>query len=157
MPDGRARAVSLDIRAEDTTQVLTITNYREELSVYKPARPPPGRQDTLMSQEAFEAIPLESAPTLTVLLLLEGLGISLMNRSIIEVIYLSTKAFQIEYSQSEFSQTINLSIGRLQIDNQLPEATSMVVMQPTPLPQRHSGSNLPFIQCSVIILNDRSE
>ena len=107
-----------------------------------------------MSQEAFEAIEQEATPSLTVLLSLEGIGLSLINRSIIEVIYLSARALKVEYMNSDVSQSIDLSIGHLQVDNQLPEATFNVVFQPTPI-NRQGAPKLPTVHASVIILNDR--
>jgi len=107
-----------------------------------------------MSQEAFEAIEQEATPTLTVSLSLEGIGLSLINRSMIEVVYLSTRGLKVEYMNSDVSQSIDLSIGHLQIDNQLPEATFNVVFQPTPI-SRQGAPKLPTVNASVIILNDR--
>lgn len=108
-----------------------------------------------MSQEAFEAVNQETPPSLTLFLILEGFGLSLMNRSAVEVVYFSTKSLKLEYTTSEVSQSVNLSIGHIQIDNQLPEATFQVVLQPSPLPSRRTGPPLPAVQCSVILLNDR--
>lgn len=151
-----SRTVALDIRADGPTQILTISNYNEAVSVYKRARAPTGRQETLMSQEAFEAIQEDTTPSLTVSLVLEGFGLSISNKSAIEVLYLSTKQFKLEYTTNESSQAINLSIGHIQIDNQLPEATFHVVLQPSPLPSRRIGPPLPTVQASVVLLNDAS-
>jgi vacuolar protein sorting-associated protein 13A/C len=109
-----------------------------------------------MSQEAFEAIEQEATPTLTVSLSLEGIGLSLINRSIIEVVYLSARGLKVEYMNSNVSQSVDLSIGHLQVDNQLPEATFNVVFQPTPI-SRQGAPKLPTVQASVVILNDRCE
>lgn len=122
--------------------------------MYKPVRRPTGRQDTLLSQEAFEAIEQDATPTLTVSLSLEGIGLSLINRSMIEVVYLSARGLKVEYMNSDISQSIDLQIGHLQIDNQLPEATFNVVFQPTPI-SRQGAPKLPTVNASVIILNDR--
>ncbi|KIM32678.1 hypothetical protein M408DRAFT_326439 [Serendipita vermifera MAFF 305830] len=156
LPNRSSCTVALDIRAEGTTQILSITAYNEARSVYKRARAPTGRQETLMSQEAFEAVNQESPPSFTLFLILEGFGLSLMNRSAVEVVYFSTKMLKLEYIMSDLSQTINLSIGHIQLDNQLPEATFQVVLQPSPLPSRRTGPPLPVVQSSVILLNDRS-
>lgn len=110
-----------------------------------------------MSQEAFEAIQEDGPPSLTVMVFLDSFGLSLLNRAMVEVVYLSSKAFKLEYAASDISQTINLTIGHLQIDNQLPEATFHVVLQPSPLPSRRSGPPLPVVQSSIILLNDKCE
>lgn len=110
-----------------------------------------------MSAEAFEAIQQESPPSLIVSVILEHFGLSLMNKSVVEVVYFSTEMFKLEYITSDISQTINLSIGHIQLDNQLPEATFQVVLQPSPLPNRRTGPPLPSVQGSVVLLNDSSE
>ncbi|KAG8855475.1 hypothetical protein FRC20_000760 [Serendipita sp. 405] len=156
LPERSSRTVALDIRADGSTQILSITNYNEERSVYKRARAPTGRQETLMSQEAFEAVQEDSTPSLTLFLILEGFGLSLINRSLVEVVHFSAKAFKLEYTMSDTSQSINLSIGDIQLDNQLPEATFQVVLQPSPLPSRRSAPPLPAVQTSIVLLNDKS-
>jgi vacuolar protein sorting-associated protein 13A/C len=145
----------VDIRADEATQVISLSDYNEAQSVYKRARAPTGRQETLMSTEAFEAIQEDKPPSLTIMVFLDSFGLSLLNKSMVEVVYLSSKAFKLEYATSEISQTINLTIGHLQIDNQLPEATLQVVLQPSPLPNRRTGPPLPVVQSSVILLNDK--
>lgn len=110
-----------------------------------------------MSQDAFETIQQESPPSLIVSVILEHFGLSLMNKSAVEVIYFSTEMFKLEYSTSNISQTINLSIGHIQLDNQLPEATFQVVLQPSPLPNRRTGPPLPAVQASLVLLNDSCE
>ncbi|TCD71537.1 hypothetical protein EIP91_008918 [Steccherinum ochraceum] len=154
------RIVSLDVRAEAHKQVLRITRYDPEISLYKPRRRQSGsiaRQDTLSgSQEAFEAIQEEVAPTLSFNLDFEGIGMSLINRRMVEVIYLSLNDLKFEYSNSPVAQAVNLSCGSLQIDNQLHDAIFPVVLQPTPIPRNISTvASLPTVQASMIWLKDQ--
>ena len=153
------RIVSLDIRAEGHKQVLSITNYNPEFSLYKPKRRSTGslgRQDTIgSSQEAFEAVQEEILPTLTLKLDLGGIGLSLINRRMIEVVYLSLNTLKIEYSNSVVAQSVTLSCGSIQLDNQLHDAIFPVVLQPTPIPKDASVASLPTIQSSVIWLKDQ--
>jgi len=110
-----------------------------------------------MNQDAFETVQQESPPSLIVFIILERFGLSLMNKSAVEVIYFSTEMFKLEYSTSNISQTVNLSIGHIQLDNQLPEATFQVVLQPSPMPSRRTGPPLPAVQASLVLLNDSCE
>lgn len=153
------RAVSLDVRADGQTQILKITNYNQALSVYRPRRGASvsiARQDTLSSnQDAFEAVTEEIPPTLVFTLDLEGIGLSFMNRKMLEVVYLSMNTLKFEYSSSPVAQAVNLSLGVLQIDNQLHDAIYPVLLQPTPIPKGASAvASPPTIQASVIWLND---
>ncbi|KIJ26913.1 hypothetical protein M422DRAFT_55306 [Sphaerobolus stellatus SS14] len=154
------RAVSIDIRAEGPTQTLDISNYHEETSLYKPKRRGTGtisRQDTLGStQESFEAITEEENPFLNLRLDLAGLGISLINQRLVEVVYISLRKLELEYSRTEAAQSITLSCGILQVDNQLHEAIYPVALQPSPLPKDESMTvPPPAVQVSVIFLNDQ--
>jgi vacuolar protein sorting-associated protein 13A/C len=87
---------------------------------------------------------------------LEGIGLSLMNRKMLEVVYLSMNSLKFEYSSSPVAQAVNLSLGTLQIDNQLHDAIYPVLLQPTPIPKEASAvASPPTIQASVIWLNDQ--
>jgi vacuolar protein sorting-associated protein 13A/C len=117
------------------------------------------RQDTLgSSQDAFEAVTEEIPPTLMFTLDLEGIGLSLMNRKMMEVVYLSMNSLKFEYSSSPVAQAVNLSLGVLQIDNQLHDAIYPVLLQPTPIPKEASAiASPPTVQASVIWLNDEGK
>ncbi|KAJ7706184.1 vacuolar protein sorting-associated protein 13 [Mycena rosella] len=156
----RNRAVSLDVRADGHKQVLRITNYNPELSLYKPKRTnsiPLSRHDTISgSAEAFDAITEEILPTLAFTVDFAGIGISLVNKKMVEVIYVSLNALKFEYTNSAVAQAVNLSCGTLQIDNQLHDALYPVILQPTPIPKESNGTTaLPTMQASVIWLKDQ--
>lgn len=110
----------------------------------------------MSSQEAFEAVTEEVAPTLAFKLDFEGIGVSLINRRLIEVVYLTVQQLKFEYSSSPVAQSVNLSVGSLQIDNQLHDGAFPVVLQPTPLSRElKNAAALPTVQGSVIWLNDQ--
>jgi vacuolar protein sorting-associated protein 13A/C len=87
---------------------------------------------------------------------LGGIGLSLMNKKMLEVVYLSMNSLKFEYSSSPVAQAVNLSLGTLQIDNQLHDAIYPVLLQPTPIPKDASAvAAPPTIQASAIWLNDQ--
>ncbi|KAH9898385.1 vacuolar protein sorting-associated protein 13 [Cubamyces lactineus] len=153
------RAVSLDVRADGHRQILRITNYIAEYSLYKPRRRDTAsltRQDSISSsQEAFEAVQETVSPVLTVALDLQGIGVSLVNRRMVEVVYLSMNALKFEYTNNPVAQSVTLSCGSVQIDNQLHDALFPVVLQPTPISQDAKVAALPTVQASMIWLNDQ--
>ncbi|TBU65089.1 vacuolar protein sorting-associated protein 13 [Dichomitus squalens] len=154
------RIVSLDVRADGPKQVLRISNYNAELSLYKPRRRSTAsltRQDSMSSsQDAFEAIQETVAPVLTVALDLHGIGVSLINKQMVEVVYTSLNALKFEYASNPVAQSVTLSFGNLQIDNQLHDALFPVLLQPTPITQESkSVAALPTVQASFIWLNDQ--
>lgn len=155
--------MSIDVRADGHKQVLSITNYIAEYSLYKPkSKSPTGsasRQDSMSSTgEAFEAITEEDIPNFGFNITFAGIGMSLVNKRLVEVLYISMNALTFEYTSSSVAQTVNLSCGTLQIDNQLHDAIFPVILQPTPIPKESNGvSPLPTVQASVIWLNDDGE
>ena len=154
------RAVSLDVRADGHKQILRITNYNPEQSLYRPKRSNSvtlSRQDTISSsQEGFEVVQEEIQPSLLVALDLEGIGISLINKKMTEVVYVSANVLRFEYADSTLSQSVNISCGNLQVDNQLHDALFPVLLQPTPISKETTGvASLPTIQGSVIWLKDQ--
>ncbi|KAG6336571.1 hypothetical protein ID866_2509 [Astraeus odoratus] len=157
----RIRAVSLDVRADGPKQVLRITPYVAERSIYKPKHRNSGslsRSDTLASTEAFEAVAEDLMPTFNVKVDLAGIGISFMNRKIVEVVYILVDSLQFEYSDSATAEAISLKCGSLQIDNQLHEAVYPVILQPSPISREANGmaATLPTVQASIVWLKDQA-
>ena len=152
--------MSLDVRADRHKQILRITHYVPEHSLYKPKHRTTGslsRSDTLGSAEAFEAVSEDAAPTLKVEVDLAGIGISLINRKMIEVVYASLESLRFEYNNTPVSQAATLCCGSLQIDNQLHDALYPVLLQPSPVSKEVSGTAAvpPTIQASVVWLKDQ--
>lgn len=155
--------MSLDVRADGHQQILRISNYQAEQSVYKPRNRSNSnsitRSDTLSSSaDAFEAITDNIPPSLVLNVELAGVGISLINRRMVEVVYASVDALKLEYSNSTVAQAFNVSCGSLQIDNQLHDATYPVILQPTPIAKESSGiAAPPTVQASIIWLKDEGQ
>ncbi|KAG9097500.1 hypothetical protein FS749_006165 [Ceratobasidium sp. UAMH 11750] len=158
IPHRGNRAVSLDVKAEGPGQTLTITNYFEERSVYKRrARAASGtlqRQDTFSSQEAFEAVTAKATVGLVVKVDLEGLGLSLINKRMVELLYTSVDGIVLQYTDTDAAQICDLSLKRLQIDNQLHDCQFPIVLQPTLISQ--DANALPSVQASLMVLKDNS-
>ncbi len=110
------------------------------------------------SLDAFEAIQETVSPVMTVALDLHGIGVSLVNKRLVEVVYISLNALKFEYSSNPVAQSVTLSCGSLQIDNQLHDALFPVLLQPTPITQESKTvAALPTIQASFIWLNDEGK
>jgi vacuolar protein sorting-associated protein 13A/C len=114
------------------------------------------RQDTFSSAEAFEAVTEQVEISLSVVIDLGGIGLSLVNKRMVEVLYATIDNLKFEYTDSTTAQAVNLACGNLQIDNQLHDALYPVILQPTPIPKDTSGVGaLPTVQGSVIWLKDQ--
>lgn len=112
--------LSIDVRAEGPTQAITFSNYAEEDSVYKIQRRGPdtlSRSDSIASsrEAVFEAEKVEVVTTFSFGLSLEGVGISIVNRKMQELIYASFRGFTAKYSDSTNNVAYDLSIKWIQI------------------------------------------
>lgn len=136
--------------------MLEVSNYEESTSLYKPKRHV-SRQDSIGStQESFEAVTEEEVSSLNLSLDLAGLGVSLINHNMVEVVYLSLRSLSLEYTRTVTSQAITLSCSTIQVDNQLHDAIYPVALQPSPLPKDEAMTiPPPTVQASVIFLNDQ--
>ncbi|KAH9944371.1 vacuolar protein sorting-associated protein 13 [Epithele typhae] len=95
------------------------------------------RQDSVASsQEAFEAVQEIAAPTISVVLDLHGLGVSLVNKRMVEVVYMSINSLKFDYSNNPVSQSVNLSSHSNHQESKTVAA-------------------LPTVQVAVIWLNDQ--
>lgn len=94
--------------------------------------------------------------SLSVVIDLCGIGVSLVNKRMVEIIYATIDNLKFEYTDSTTARAINLSCGHLQVDNQLHDALYPVILQPTPIPKDASGVGaLPTVQASTIWLKDQ--
>ena len=141
-------------------QILRITPYRPERSKYKPRRRSGStlvaRTESISSaSDIFEAVPEQVSTSATYLIDFAGIGMSVVDKKLVEVLYVTIGDLKFEYAMSPIAQSINLSCGTLQVDNQLHDALFPVVLQPTPIPTSSPGvAPLPTIQASLIWLND---
>ena len=151
----------MDIRAEGLMQTLDISNYEEATSLYKPKQSKLqgtlSRQETIGSaHESFEAVTEEEIPSLNLRLNLAGLGVSLINHGMVEVVYMSLSGLSVEYTRTVTAQALTLSCSTIQVDNQLHDAIYPVALQPSPLPKDQTMTTPPpAVQASVIFLNDQ--
>ncbi|KAG8911288.1 hypothetical protein FRC00_006761 [Tulasnella sp. 408] len=160
------RVVSRDIHAEEEVTVLTLSNWVEETSVYKrhgrsaTMDSTISRADTVSSQAAdvgFTAVVKDVSPSLVVKVDFDGIGLSLMNRRLLEVVYLTLSKLQVTYTDSEIARDIDLTCGWVQIDNQLHEALYPIVLQPLPLTQDRDAKTVwNTVETKVTLVKDEA-
>lgn len=157
--------MALDVRAEGQTQILSISNYLEEKSLFR-RRLRPGAMGGTSSQmdntanpsEAFEPVIEEDIPSLALVLDLEGVGISLMDKRLVEVLYVTFTKLDIKYTDSPVAQTIDLACNTIQVDNQFYEASYPVLLRAAPLPQgKNMSEGQPALQVSAVVVKDQGK
>lgn len=155
---GNARIASLDVRAEGPSQLLVITNYEESHSAFKPTgRGTLSRTSTMDSNVAFEAVPTDTSVNMTISVDFEGVGISVVNKRMQELVYVSFRGLELRYVDTATSYSASVNCKWIQIDNQLFGGIYPIIFYPSVAPK--DGKDLdshPTLQSSVIVLKDES-
>jgi vacuolar protein sorting-associated protein 13A/C len=133
--------VSIDVLAEGFSQVVRITNYDESLSLFKLQRRETSMSMSRSSSQTdnpdldFEVKDQKSPITLSLNLSLEGIGISLVNKSMVELLYATFRGIRLEYNDSATNQSAHFVIKWIQIDNQLFGAMYKILLYPSVIPK----------------------
>ncbi|GAA6031882.1 hypothetical protein JCM8097_003317 [Rhodosporidiobolus ruineniae] len=160
--EGHTRVVSIDVRAEGSTQAVTFSNYVEEDSVFKLQRrntETASRQESIASSRdgVFEAVDVDVSTSFSFGVALEGIGISVVNRSMQELIYASFRGVTAKYADSTTNVAYDLGIKWIQIDNQLFGGLYPILLYPSVIPKDSKELEVhPSLQASAIILKDEA-
>ena len=126
------KIIDLNIAAEGPTQTLVLSNYRPSKSLY--------RQKTASSSQtsmatSFEVKEIDSDVTFKAQLRLAGIGVSLVNTKLKELLYLTLREIELKYNESKLYQTFNSTIKWIQIDNQLYGGIFPILLYPSVVPK----------------------
>lgn len=109
------------------------------------------------SNVAFEAVPTDTSVNMTVSVDFEGVGISVVNKRMQELVYMSFRGLELRYVDTATSYSASVNCKWIQIDNQLFGGIYPIIFYPSVAPK--DGKDLdshPTLQSSVIVLKDES-
>jgi vacuolar protein sorting-associated protein 13A/C len=109
-----------------------------------------------LATAAFETVAVSEKPTLTILVELEGIGISVITKKPVELLYLSLRGLKVGYTDYPQYYDAFVDCKWVQIDNQLFGGLFPIILYPTIVPK--DGKDLeshPTLQASVAVLKDR--
>lgn len=155
------RVISIDVVAEGPTQAVYFSNYEEEESIFKLQRRNTetySRAESIASsrEAEFEAQTVEVVTSFSFGISLEGIGISIVNKRMHELVYASFRGITAKYTDSTTNVQYDLGIKWIQIDNQLYGGIFPILLYPSVIPK--DGKELeihPSLQASAIILKDQ--
>ncbi|WWC86271.1 uncharacterized protein L201_001144 [Kwoniella dendrophila CBS 6074] len=160
----RSSALSIDVQADGGSQLLILSPYNEETSVYKPTKRSTGAMrrtdstDTLSSAAgSYETVSVSEKATLNVIVEFEGIGISVITKRPDELLYVSVRGLKLGYSDYPQYYDAFVDCKWIQIDNQLFGGLFPIILYPTVVPK--DGKELeshPTLQASVAVLKDQS-
>ncbi|KAL8904643.1 MAG: hypothetical protein Q9207_003131 [Kuettlingeria erythrocarpa] len=126
------KIIDVNIAADGPTQTLVLSNYKPSKSLYKQKSSQNSQGSVATS---FEVKELESDVTFKAQLRLAGIGISLVNKNLKELLYLTFREIELKYSDSRLYQTLNATIKWVQIDNQLYGGIFPILLYPSVVPK----------------------
>ena len=158
----RSTVLSLDIQADGSSQLLVISPYNEETSVYKPTRKSMSAMkgsestDSITTGGSYETVAVSEMANMIVTVELEGIGVSVVTKRLDELLYLSVRGLKVGFSDFPQYYDAFVDCKWIQIDNQLFGGLFPIILYPTVVPK--DGKELeshPTLQTSVAILKDQ--
>ncbi|GAM41640.1 late endosome to vacuole transport-related protein [Talaromyces pinophilus] len=152
-PNGQS-IVDLNIVAEGPTQTLVLSNYKPSKSIYRQQK---GQTSQTSVATGFEVKVENSDVTFKAQLRLGGVGISLINQNMKELLYCTFREIEIKLRESKVYQTLDTTIKWIQIDNQLYGGIFPILLYPSVVPK--TGKEMeahPIFQAMVTRVKDDS-
>ena len=126
------KIIDLNIAAEGPTQTLVLSNYKASKSLYKQKSPSMSQTSVATG---FEVKEINSDVSFKARLRLAGVGISLVNKHLKELLYFTMREIELKYSDSKLYQTFNATVKWIQIDNQLYGGIFPILLYPSVVPK----------------------
>ena len=136
-PDDRGgpmKVVDVNIVADGPTQTLVLSNYKQSKSLYRQKTNQTTASQTSVNQ-GFEVKQIESEVNFKAELRLAGIGISLVNSKLKELMYITFREMELKYGESRLYQTVNFTVKWIQVDNQLYGGIFPILLYPSVVPK----------------------
>ncbi|KAM3417144.1 hypothetical protein BST61_g8719 [Cercospora zeina] len=125
------KIVDLNVVADGPTQSLVMSNYKPNKSLYKQK----SASASASTNTGFEVKEQDTDVTMRATLRFAGIGISLVNSQLRELVYATWRDIELKYTDSELYQTVGLTIKWIQIDNQLYGGIFPLIFYPSVVPK----------------------
>ncbi|KAK6371770.1 Vacuolar protein sorting-associated protein 13 [Exophiala oligosperma] len=131
---GPSKVIDVNIVADGPTQTLVLSNYKPSKSLYRQKTGATNASQTSLNQ-GFEVKQIESALNFKAELRLAGIGVSLVNTNLKELMYITWREIEFKYGESKLYQTLNATVKWIQIDNQLYGGIFPILLYPSVVPK----------------------
>lgn len=125
------KIIDLNVVADGPTQTLLISNYKPSKSLYRQKSPSASASTTA----GFEVKEQDTDVTMRAMLRFAGIGISLVNTQLRELVYVTWRDIELKYMDSPLYQTVALTVKWIQIDNQLYGGIFPLIFYPSVVPK----------------------
>lgn len=152
--------VDLNVVADGPLQTLVLSDYDASVSLYR-LKAQSQSQSSLETSSQTDLFTVteeeESASSTTIKLSLEGVGISLINRRLVELCYVTFRGLELKFRQSDMYETLTLKLKWIQIDNQLYGGIFPVILFPSVVPKSNKEmENHPTLSGSITRIRDET-
>lgn len=127
--------VDLNVVADGPTQTLVMSDYDPSMSLYKMNTQMTSSQTSVSHTDNFSIQENEGEIQYSVTVRFEGIGVSLINRRMQELCYMTLRGIEFQYKCSEIYETFSMKMKWMQIDNQLYGAIYPILLFPSVIPQ----------------------
>ncbi|PWW77256.1 DUF1162-domain-containing protein [Tuber magnatum] len=149
------KIIEINVRADGPTQTLVLSNYRPSKSLYKPKANT--SSSSVATSTGFEVKDEDSGITFQVQIRFAGIGISLINRQLKELAYITFRDLEMKYNESSLLQTLNILLKWIQIDNQLYGGLFPIILYPSVVPKTGREMDVhPSLHASITRVKDDS-
>ena len=131
---GRTKVIDVNIVADGPTQTLVLSSWKPEKSLYRTKTGATNMSQTSVNQ-GFEVKEIESEVNFKAELRLAGVGISLVNSNLRELLYVTFREIEFKYGDSKLYQTLSWTTKWIQIDNQLYGGIFPILLYPSVVPK----------------------
>lgn len=126
--------IDLNVVADGPTQTLVLSDYDPSMSLYKVNAN--ASQSSVASQvDQFSIQEDEGNISSSIIVKLEGVGVSLINRRMQELCYMTLRGIELQYKCSDLYETFSMKMKWMQIDNQLYGGIYPILLFPSVVPQ----------------------
>ncbi|KAF1991838.1 vacuolar protein sorting-associated protein 13 [Aulographum hederae CBS 113979] len=149
----RGKIIDLNVAADGPTQTFVLSNFKQSKSLYKMKT----NASTTSTATAFDIKDMDTDVTLTAQIRFSGIGVSLVNRQMRELVYFTLRDIELKYNESPLYQTIKTTIKWIQIDNQLYGGIFPILFYPSVVPK--TGKEMeahPILHAAVTRVKDDS-
>jgi vacuolar protein sorting-associated protein 13A/C len=142
--------IALDLVADGPTIVLKLSEFNQASSKF--------RENNLKVEDATGFTLMEDPAKVVqvVQVRLEGIGISIISKSMEEIAYLTLKGFVALYTESDRDRQVSTSLQWIQIDNQMYGCVEPILLYPTVVSGEDKDDEQPILLLTYSQLKDTS-
>jgi vacuolar protein sorting-associated protein 13A/C len=151
--EAKQKIIDLNVVADGPTQTLVFSNYKQSKSLYKQK----SASASVSTTAGFEVKEQDDDVTMRAVIRFAGIGISLINSQLRELVYVTWRDIELKYTDSPLYQTVALTVKWIQIDNQLYGGIFPLLFYPSVVPK--TGKEMeahPIFRSTVTRVKDDS-